>query len=101
MSVLSCLISEVHSIVREEYAERERYRKKRASETVLEPNQHSDATRQSTMKWRESSRCKNMTGIDAFVSDNIDNNLCELDDAADDDHEKYGIHMEPFSYKAF
>ena len=42
-----------------------------------------------------------MSGVDAFVSDDIDDNFGELDDAAYDDYQKDRIHVESFSYKTF
>lgn len=97
--MLSCLISQVHGIVSKEHAERKCDRKKHTIETILQPYQHSDATRQAAMERGESSRSKDMSGINAFVSDDINNDFCHLDDTTDDDYQKDGIHMKSLSYK--
>lgn len=93
MRVLSGFVSQVHSIICEEHAERERSSEEYAIESVLEPYQHGDAARQSAMERREPSRCEDMSCIYAFVSYDIDDHLSELDDASHDDHQKYRIHM--------
>ena len=46
------------------------------------------------MEGGKSARSENMSGINALVSDNVDNNFGELNDASDNDYEKNRIHVE-------
>lgn len=50
MRMLSGLVSEIHRIISEKHAECERYGEEHAIETVLQPDQHRHAARQSAME---------------------------------------------------
>lgn len=94
--MLAGLVSQIHRVVGEEDAERERYREKYAAEPIFQSDQHGDAARKSAMeRWKSSGR-EDMSGIDTLISDDIYDDLRELDDASDDDHDKDRVHMEPF-----
>ncbi len=101
MGMLSGFISQVHRIIGKKYAECKCYSKKDTIEAILQSYEHRHATCKSAMKRRESSGSEYVSGIDAFVSDDIYDNLGKLDNTSDDDHEKNRIHMKSSWKKSF
>lgn len=97
MSVLPCLVSEIHGIIGEEDAECKRCSEHDAAETVLQSHQHGDAARQSAMEWWEAAWSEDMSDIETLISDQIYDHFQYLDDASYDDNDENRVHMEPVS----
>jgi len=101
MCMLSCFISEIHSIICEQYAKCKCCWEKYTTKSILQSYQHRYTTCQSAVKWRKSSRSEDMTCIYTLISDNINNHFNNLDNTPNSDYDKNRIHMYPLSKKEF